>query len=143
LISLQFANITTSLIEAMVSVKRLSSFLHAPELQPDARTLTIKPRLELGAEVLKIKDGEFEWTEDQAESTLHGIDLTVRKGELVGVLGRVGAGKVRRDVSLLRASYSLFCHSPVYCLLLSVRCIVSTGKLSSQVRLPIVLRILG
>lgn len=29
------------------------------------------------------------------ESTLQGIDLTVRKGELVGVLGKVGAGKVR------------------------------------------------
>lgn len=27
-------------------------------------------------------------------STLSGIDLTVKKGELVGIMGRVGAGKV-------------------------------------------------
>jgi ATP-binding cassette, subfamily C (CFTR/MRP), member 1 len=44
---------------------------------------------------LKIQDGEFQWGDEEAEPTLHGIDLTVKKGELVGVLGRVGAGKVR------------------------------------------------
>ncbi|KIJ55549.1 hypothetical protein M422DRAFT_199806 [Sphaerobolus stellatus SS14] len=88
-----FANITTSLIEAMVSVRRLSSFLRASELQSDARKVIHKSNLQEGDETLVIREGEFEWSKDQTESTLHGIDLTVRKGELVGVLGRVGAGK--------------------------------------------------
>ena len=48
---------------------------------------------------MKIQDGEFQWGSEQSESTLHGIDLTVKKGELVGVLGRVGAGKVRNKIS--------------------------------------------
>lgn len=38
--------------------------------------------------------GEFYWTKDAAVPSLEDINLTVRKGELVGVLGRVGAGKV-------------------------------------------------
>ena len=38
-------------IEAVVSVKRLSSFLNADELQTDARVVIEKPNLQLGDEV--------------------------------------------------------------------------------------------
>lgn len=79
----------------MVSVKRLSDFLVADELQDDARIVeTKKGRLELGDEVLSVTDGEFAWSKESASPTLEDINLTVKKGELVGVLGRVGAGKV-------------------------------------------------
>ena len=97
----------------MVSVKRLSEFLHADELQPDARELIIRnKKLEEGDEVrctllyvcsyshttglqvLSISNGEFYWNKDAASPTLEDINLTVKKGELVGILGRVGAGKV-------------------------------------------------
>ncbi|KAF8586432.1 metal resistance protein YCF1 [Ramaria rubella] len=89
-----FATITSSVIEALVSVQRLSDFLRSGELQPDARKIIHNlGRIEEGEEVLNIQDGEFQWNKEQSESTLQGIDLTVRKGELVGVLGRVGAGK--------------------------------------------------
>lgn len=53
-----------------------------------------KERLEIGDEVLSIVGGEFSWTKDAASPTLEDVNLTVKKGELVGVLGRVGAGKV-------------------------------------------------
>lgn len=46
------------------------------------------------AQVLSIKGGEFSWEKDNVQSTLEDINLTVKKGQLVGVLGRVGAGKV-------------------------------------------------
>ena len=42
---------------------------------------------------LTIEDGEFAWASDAPTPTLEGISLNVRKGELVGVYGRVGAGK--------------------------------------------------
>ena len=42
---------TSNIIEAIVSVQRLSSFLAADELQPDARKLIEKPNLQLGDEV--------------------------------------------------------------------------------------------
>lgn len=79
----------------MVSIKRLSDFLGADELQTDARIIDTKQeRLELGDEVLSITNGEFVWSKESASPTLEDINLTVKKGELVGVLGRVGAGKV-------------------------------------------------
>lgn len=84
----------SSLIEAIVSVRRLSRFLRAGELQHDAIVKVEKGSLSYGDEILSIKGGEFSWTKDSMPSTLEGIDLKVCKGELVGVLGRVGAGKV-------------------------------------------------
>ncbi|KAL6300043.1 metal resistance protein YCF1 [Sparassis latifolia] len=88
-----FSQVTSNVIEAWVSVQRLSSFLDSDELQSDAREIVQVPRLELGDEVLSITGGEFTWSKEAAVPTLEDINLTVRKGELVGVLGRVGAGK--------------------------------------------------
>ncbi|KAI0065635.1 metal resistance protein YCF1 [Artomyces pyxidatus] len=88
-----FSNVTSNIIEAVVSVKRLTKFLHSDELQPDARILLPNHDICTGDIVLDVKDGEFAWSKDAANPTLEGINLTVRKGELVGVVGRVGAGK--------------------------------------------------
>ncbi|KAI0313275.1 P-loop containing nucleoside triphosphate hydrolase protein [Amylostereum chailletii] len=88
-----FSQVTTNLIEAMVSAQRLSRFLHSDELQPDARRLLIQPRLRSGDVVLEIKDGEFAWSKENPSPTLEGINLTLKKGELMGVYGRVGSGK--------------------------------------------------
>ena len=84
---------TSNIIEALVSVRRLSDFLNADELQEDARELVTNSKLQLGDEVLAIENGEFYWNKDAPQPTLEDINLTVRKGDLVGVLGRVGAGK--------------------------------------------------
>ena len=73
----------------------MSDFLGAEELQVDARSVVVKERVSTGDVVLSIKNGEFSWSKKAPTATLEGIDLTVRKGELIGVLGRVGAGKVR------------------------------------------------
>lgn len=86
--------VTSTVIEAIVSVKRLSEFLHAEELQQDATLRIDKNSLSMGDEVLSIKGGEFTWTKNDVQPALEDISLTVRKGELVGILGRVGAGKV-------------------------------------------------
>ncbi|KAG0695819.1 P-loop containing nucleoside triphosphate hydrolase protein [Suillus ampliporus] len=88
-----FSQVTSNIIEAVVSVKRLSGFLHAEELQQDALMKTQKNSLNIGDEVLSIKGGEFQWNKQDVSAALEDINLTVRKGELVGVLGRVGSGK--------------------------------------------------
>ena len=45
-------------------------------------------------EVLSIKSGEFMWTQKNVQPVLEDIILTVRKGELDGILSHIGAGKV-------------------------------------------------
>lgn len=94
-----FSNIISSIIEAIVSVKRIEDFMNGAELQKDARKVipydfaggADTPRR--GQEVVKIEDGDFQWSDKAVESTLSGIDLTVNKGQLLVVLGRVGDGK--------------------------------------------------
>ncbi|TFK51703.1 multidrug resistance-associated ABC transporter [Heliocybe sulcata] len=88
-----FSQVTSNIIEAVVSVRRLSDFLRATELQPDAVNVLAAADPKMGEEVLSIERGEFTWSRDAANPILEDINLTVRKGELVGVLGRVGAGK--------------------------------------------------
>jgi ATP-binding cassette subfamily C (CFTR/MRP) protein 1 len=85
--------------------------LGGDELQSDARDIRLNPNLVVGdvvcrgvwrmgtcpvtaCQVLEIKDGEFSWSKDAQSPTLEGIDLVARKGELTGIVGRVGAGKV-------------------------------------------------
>ncbi len=46
------------------------------------------------SQVLEIENGEFAWSRDAQSPTLESIKLVARKGELTGIIGRVGAGKV-------------------------------------------------
>ena len=93
-----------------MSVERLSEFLHAEELQEDVVKRIVKQPLNIGDEVLSVRGGTFLWIKNSIQPTLEGINLTVRKGELVGILGRVGSGKVchslreRKHVLKVRSS---------------------------------------
>jgi ATP-binding cassette subfamily C (CFTR/MRP) protein 1 len=90
-----FANIINSIIEAIVSIGRLEDFLTCEELDPSAREVIINPDVEpeVGDEIVTIKNGEFRWLKDATEPTLQDIDLHVKKGELMAIIGRVGDGK--------------------------------------------------
>lgn len=81
-------------IEAYVSITRLTTFLSAKELQPDAieREHPQQP-LKDGEDLVIVDKASFAWAATQAEPTLVNISVTVKKGELVGVVGRVGSGK--------------------------------------------------
>ena len=45
--------------------------------------------------MLSIENTDFSWSKDRVEASLEGINLSVKKGELLGIFGRVGAGKVQ------------------------------------------------
>lgn len=55
--------------------------------------------------MLSIEDGDFAWASDAPTPTLEGISLAVRKGELVGVYGRVGAGKTSLASAIIGDMY--------------------------------------
>jgi ABC-type methionine transport system ATPase subunit len=65
--------------------------------------------------VLDIKDGEFAWSKDAQSPTLEDINLVVRKGELTGIIGRVGAGKVCRHHDVLTRLHLTSAVEPSFC----------------------------
>ena len=84
----------SSWVEAYVSIKRLTAFLSANELQSDAVERDTNPgELQDGDELVSVIGGEFAWNSSQTEPTLVNVNLSVKKGELVAVVGRVGSGK--------------------------------------------------
>ncbi|KAK0543049.1 hypothetical protein OC846_006298 [Tilletia horrida] len=115
------ASMISSVIQAQVSAGRLAEFLDSPELDPNARKVILPgqrrptggrndahpgdPLLaiqdpnsdarepERGDVVLSVENLEAKWSPSQPVPTLQDVDLTVKKGELLCVLGRVGDGK--------------------------------------------------
>lgn len=85
--------VISSIVEATVAVGRLTSFLAAEELQPDA--LVVRPAVEeIGEETVSIKDGTFSWNRhDDNKNILRDINFSASKGDLSCIVGRVGSGK--------------------------------------------------
>jgi ATP-binding cassette, subfamily C (CFTR/MRP), member 1 len=84
--------VITSIVEALVAVERITGFLAAEELQPDA--VRIEDAVtENGEESVRIRDGTFTWSKDEPRYALEDINFSARKGELSCIVGRVGAGK--------------------------------------------------
>jgi ATPase subunit of ABC transporter with duplicated ATPase domains len=103
--------VVSNLVEAIVSIKRISSFLDSDELQTDARDVILKENIQDGDELLSITNGEFFWSKDGKNPILQDINLTVGKGELVAVLGQVGAGKV--GISLVSFQNQMCAYRPI------------------------------
>ena len=77
------------LVQAGISIKRISGFLQKQE------TLESKagPATETNGIAVSIKDGEFNWGDASCNFRLKGINLTVKQGALVAIVGKVGSGK--------------------------------------------------
>ncbi|PWN29615.1 hypothetical protein BDZ90DRAFT_230483 [Jaminaea rosea] len=102
-----FAGIVTAWIQALVSARRLASFLDAGELDENARVVEVNEHEEdpnavaepptsaqrYSQPLVELKDADFKWAADAPMPTLQDLNLSVRKGELLAVLGKVGDGK--------------------------------------------------
>lgn len=99
-------NVMTSFLEASISVDRINKFLSLSE--SDESFVHRLPALDKSsAETVRVENCSFAWlrvkeAEDVTEETefitqnaftLRDISLTARNGELVSIVGRVGAGK--------------------------------------------------
>lgn len=84
--------VITSVIEASVAVGRLTSYLTAEEIQPEA--VVVKPPVEaVGEESVLIRNASFSWNRHEDKAVLKDINFSAHKGELSCIVGRVGAGK--------------------------------------------------
>jgi len=92
-------------IKLFVSVKRINDFLNAEELEE----FVAERKSDEGFDpelVVKVEDGAFTW-DDREKPTLQGVQLSVRRGELIGIVGAVGAGKSSLLAALLGEMASL------------------------------------
>ncbi|EDV19525.1 uncharacterized protein TRIADDRAFT_51152 [Trichoplax adhaerens] len=88
---MMFPNVITNVIQASVSIKRLSAFLKYDELDPN-NVHDIMPPAHDDSAVL-INDGTFTWGGNDESTCLKKINLRIRKGSLVAIVGHVGSGK--------------------------------------------------
>ncbi|CAH7687177.1 hypothetical protein PPACK8108_LOCUS21917, partial [Phakopsora pachyrhizi] len=94
-------------VEAFVSIGRIHKFLMSKELQEGA---VVRKDLQTGEEYeefVSVKDGEFSWNSTTNEPTLSKINLSVRKSNLVAVVGRVGSGKSSLLSAILGEMYKI------------------------------------
>eukprot|EP00252_Welwitschia_mirabilis_P009305 TRINITY_DN21798_c0_g1_i1.p1 TRINITY_DN21798_c0_g1~~TRINITY_DN21798_c0_g1_i1.p1 ORF type:complete len:1500 (-),score=211.88 TRINITY_DN21798_c0_g1_i1:321-4820(-) len=84
-----FPQALISLSQAIVSLDRLDKYMTSKELDPKA-----VERLPPGEEIaVSIKNGTFCWDEEDSVPTLRDINLDVKHGNLVAIVGTVGSGK--------------------------------------------------
>ena len=55
---------------------------------------TISPKVESLANTVRLEKVTGKWTKDENQDTLTNINLNIKSGELVGIIGPVGSGKV-------------------------------------------------
>ncbi|KAI1294974.1 ATP-binding cassette sub-family C member 3 [Halotydeus destructor] len=71
-----------------VSLKRLRDFLTSAEMKADDVTHEKDDE-----NAITVKAGDFSWTDVKAMETLSDVNVTIKRGTLVAIVGRVGAGK--------------------------------------------------
>ncbi|KAK6762893.1 hypothetical protein RB195_023553 [Necator americanus] len=106
----QVAEIITQTVQVVVSNRRLKEFLTSEELSP----ICVDHIARDNNEVIKVSNSTLAWDKSEAQATLQNISFSVKKGQLVTVVGRVGHGKS----SLLQSLLGNSGHSG-YCLVLT------------------------
>ncbi|XGW34342.1 hypothetical protein V3C99_018310, partial [Haemonchus contortus] len=85
----QVAELITQTVQVAVSNCRLTNFLISAELSPYSVDTTVRDN----NQVVKVSEGTFAWDETEFSATLRSINISVQKGQLIAVVGRVGHGK--------------------------------------------------
>ena len=76
-------------IKLVVSVKRISDFLNADETHPEA----VGKNTQDVDNAIEFRNASFSWTSGSEDVHLQRVDVDIKKGSLVAVVGVVGSGK--------------------------------------------------
>ncbi|ETN85367.1 hypothetical protein NECAME_16796 [Necator americanus] len=82
-----FAMIFSQAVQCRVSNKRLSAFFAEEEM--DSSAIGSK----WSEEAVRIDGGAFTWDSGGSDETLKNINVSVKRGQLVAIVGKVGSGK--------------------------------------------------
>ncbi|CAI2357743.1 unnamed protein product [Caenorhabditis sp. 36 PRJEB53466] len=87
----QVAELITQTVQVVVSNKRLKEFLMSEELNEDA----IDRKGRDNNDIIAVNDATLSWESGESKpvACLHNISFSVNRGQLVTIVGRVGAGK--------------------------------------------------
>ncbi|EPB77880.1 ABC transporter, ATP-binding protein [Ancylostoma ceylanicum] len=102
-----FAMIFSQAVQCRVSNKRLKAFFAEEEMDPSA----VGNRS--SDEALKIEDGTFTWENTEGDETLKNINLSVKRGQLVAIVGKVGSGKSSLLQAILGLTHLMLANSGV------------------------------
>lgn len=87
---------------AFVSIERINEFLNSPEITdynepsrnlPNYDDIRQPPSTADDSIIIKIRNGNFNWIEDDPVPTINSIDLDVKRRSLVAIVGGIGSGK--------------------------------------------------
>ncbi|XP_046989951.1 ATP-binding cassette sub-family C member 10 isoform X2 [Schistocerca americana] len=104
-----FPWVLNGIAEAWVSIGRLEKLMRLEDLDPDH--YYSKMPTDSGKTVLQLANASFSWS--STLSVLKNINITIKKGQLVGVCGHIGSGKssllaaIVADLELQSGSISL------------------------------------
>lgn len=87
--------VINDVVEAVVSLRRLSDFLLAPELQPESFSHLREPSCRAGQAAIHIEGATYSWSDahSAADSALEDVNLSIPRGKHVAIVGRTGGGK--------------------------------------------------
>jgi ATP-binding cassette subfamily C protein LapB len=85
----QVAGLLTRYHQARASLKNLSHFMALPAERPSHKNYVHRPSL---SGQIEVKDVSFGYS-DQGNDVLKALNISVKKGEKIGIIGRVGSGK--------------------------------------------------
>uniref|UniRef100_A0A7E4ZS56 ABC transmembrane type-1 domain-containing protein n=1 Tax=Panagrellus redivivus TaxID=6233 RepID=A0A7E4ZS56_PANRE len=84
-------NLVRYVITLRISLRRVTEFLNEDEVPENGNNLDVSDDSET---VFAVKDATYAWsTDSDAFIPLKSLNFTLKRGELVGVIGRVGSGK--------------------------------------------------
>ena len=80
--------------ETRVSVNRIQDFLMMEEREDQDRGRTVNTNNDDKTDTVTLENVTGKWNKDENEDTLSNINMNMKSGELIAIVGPVGSGKV-------------------------------------------------